>query len=73
MQHMQKTFQTIYKNTSTTPQTKQMIIKMALNGNGIRDTARVLHISQNTVISVLKKQKNPRKPKPKTHKPKPTP
>ncbi|MCL2869127.1 MAG: IS1-like element transposase [Candidatus Bathyarchaeota archaeon] len=70
---MQKTFQTIYKNTGTTPQTKQMIIKMALNGNGIRDTARVLHISQNTVISVLKKQKNPRKPKPKTHKPKPTP
>ena len=35
-----------------------MIIKMAVNGNGIRDTARVLGISKDTVISVLKKLKN---------------
>ncbi|WP_028954006.1 IS1-like element transposase [Synechocystis sp. PCC 7509] len=29
---------------------------MALNGSGIRDTARVLHISTSTVIKELKKQ-----------------
>ncbi|MCL2642620.1 MAG: IS1-like element transposase [Candidatus Bathyarchaeota archaeon] len=47
-----------YKNTGATPQTKQMIIKMSLNGNSIRDISRVPCISQNTVMSVLKKQKN---------------
>ncbi|MDR2719260.1 MAG: helix-turn-helix domain-containing protein, partial [Nitrososphaerota archaeon] len=56
-----KTFQTTYKNTGATPQTKQQIIKMSLNGSGIRDTARVLNISTNTVLSVLKKHK-PSKP-----------
>ncbi|MDR0460043.1 MAG: hypothetical protein LBH62_01190 [Nitrososphaerota archaeon] len=35
-----------------------MIIKMSLNGSGIRDIARVLGVSINTVLSVLKKQKN---------------
>jgi transposase-like protein len=29
---------------------------MALNGSGIRDTARVLGVSMNTVISELKKK-----------------
>jgi hypothetical protein len=29
---------------------------MALNGSGIRDTARVLRISPTTVIAVLKKR-----------------
>lgn len=29
---------------------------MALNGSGIRDTARVLHISTSTVIKELKKR-----------------
>ncbi|MCL2173190.1 MAG: IS1-like element transposase [Candidatus Bathyarchaeota archaeon] len=53
-----KTFQTTYKNNGATPQTKQMIITMALNGSGIRDTARVLGVSVNTVLSVLKKHKN---------------
>ncbi|MCL2287725.1 MAG: IS1-like element transposase, partial [Candidatus Bathyarchaeota archaeon] len=53
-----KTFQTQYTNNGATPQTKQMIIKMSLNGSGIRDISRVLDISQNTVMSVLKKQKN---------------
>jgi transposase-like protein len=28
---------------------------MSINGNGIRDTARVLKINKNTVISTLKK------------------
>jgi len=53
-----KTFQTHYKNNGATPQTKQQIIKMSLNGNGIRDISRVLGISINTTLPVLKKQKN---------------
>ncbi|MDR0492122.1 MAG: hypothetical protein LBH74_00565 [Nitrososphaerota archaeon] len=53
-----KTFQTIYKNNGATPQTKQLIIKISLNGSSIRDISRALSISQNTVMSVLKKQKN---------------
>ena len=35
---------------------KQKIIEMALNGSGIRDTARVLGISPNTVINEIKKR-----------------
>jgi len=30
---------------------------MAINGSGIRDTARVLKISKGTVMSTLKKKK----------------
>jgi transposase-like protein len=53
-----KTFQIQYASNGAKPQTKQMIIKMSLNGSGIRDISRVLNISSNTVLSVLKKQKN---------------
>ena len=38
------------------PEVKEHIIDMALNGNGIRDTARVLKISTATVINELKKK-----------------
>ena len=38
------------------PEIKAQIIDMALNGSGIRDTARVLKISTNTVLSELKKR-----------------
>lgn len=31
------------------------IVEMAMNGSGVRDTSRVLKISQNTVIRRLKK------------------
>ena len=41
------------------PEIKMQIIDMALNGSGIRDTARVLGISTDTVISELKKKKQP--------------
>jgi transposase-like protein len=34
---------------------KQTIVDMAMNGSGIRDTARVLRISTKTVMSELKK------------------
>ncbi len=37
-------------------QVKQQIVDMALNGSGIRDTARVLHVSPTTVINELKKR-----------------
>jgi transposase-like protein len=36
---------------------KQKIVDMALNGSGVRDTARVLHISPATVIRELKKNR----------------
>jgi transposase-like protein len=41
------------------PEIKMQIIDMALNGSGIRDTARVLGISTDTVISALKKKNQP--------------
>jgi hypothetical protein len=35
---------------------KQQMVDMALNGSGIRDTARVLRVSPTTVITTLKKK-----------------
>jgi len=37
-------------------ETKEKVIEMALNGSGIRDTARVLKISTSTVLSELRKK-----------------
>ena len=51
------TFLLEYSRNGDLPEIKQKIIDMALNGSGIRDTARVLGISMNTVISELKKKK----------------
>jgi transposase-like protein len=53
--HAKKTFQTQYKNSGATPQTKQLIVKMSLNDSSIRDISRVLDVSINTVLTVLKK------------------
>jgi transposase-like protein len=53
-----KMFQSEYVSNGAKPETKELIIKMSLNGSGIRDIARVLSISTNTVMSVLKKQKS---------------
>jgi transposase-like protein len=39
------------------PQIKRLIIEMTLNGSGIRDIARVLGISKDTVMSEIKKRK----------------
>ncbi|BED92711.1 MAG: IS1 family transposase [Candidatus Paraimprobicoccus trichonymphae] len=52
-----KTFQTEYLNNGAKPETKLLIIKMSLNGRGIRDISRVLGVSKDTVLSVLKKLK----------------
>lgn len=38
------------------PEVKGQMTEMALNGSGIRDTARVLKISPTTVIESLKKR-----------------
>ena len=38
------------------PEVKRQISDMAINGSGIRDTARVLGISPTTVIEELKKR-----------------
>jgi transposase-like protein len=45
-----------YCNRGCLPEVKHMIIDMSLNASGIRDTARVLRISTDTVLSELKKK-----------------
>jgi transposase-like protein len=50
-----KTFIRDYSYKGYLPGVKQQISDMAMNGSGIRDTARVLGISPNTVIDTLKK------------------
>src|SRR2546423_13472134 len=45
-----------YRNRGCLPEVKHTIIDMSLNASGIRDTARVLRISTDTVLSELKKQ-----------------
>ena len=45
-----------YHNTGWEPEVKEQMVEMALNGSGIRDTARVLGVSPTTVISTLKKK-----------------
>ena len=42
-----------------TRQVKQQIVEMTLNGSGVRDIARVLHVSPTTVIQELKKNCSP--------------
>jgi len=46
-----------YSYRGRLPQVKQQVIEMGLNGSGIRDTARVLKISTDTVLSEFKKKK----------------
>ncbi len=52
-----KTFILDYSYNGYLPEVKQKIVDMALNGSGIRNTARVLHISPNTVIDERKKKR----------------
>lgn len=44
-----------YRYQAYRPQVKRQIVDMAMNGSGVRDTARVLGISKDTVVSELKK------------------
>jgi IS1 family transposase/transposase-like protein len=50
-----KTFLLDYSDIGRQKHIKDLILKMAINGSGIRDTARVLEISPNTVIETIKK------------------
>jgi transposase-like protein len=59
-QSVKKTFIRDYSYNAYLPNLKKQISDMAMNGSGIRDTARVLNISPNTVIETLKK--SPRSP-----------
>jgi transposase-like protein len=52
-----RTFLQDYSYPGQSPAVKQQIIEMAMNASGIRDTARVLHVSTNTVMTELKKQR----------------
>jgi len=45
-----------YCNRGCLPEVKQQIIDMSLNASGVRDTARVLRISTDTVLNELKKK-----------------
>jgi transposase-like protein len=45
-----------YAYAGHSAEVKQQIVEMAMNASGIRDTARVLHVSPTTVINELKKK-----------------
>src|SRR3989441_11118018 len=45
-----------YRNRGCLPEVKHTIVDMSLNASGIRDTARVLRISTDTVLRELKKK-----------------
>jgi len=53
-----KSFMQEYCYKAYEPGIKKQVIDMAINGSGIRDTARVLGINKNTVIDTLKKEKS---------------
>jgi len=50
-----KAFMLAYRYKACSPGIKEQVVEMAINGSGIRDTARILKINKNTVISTLKK------------------
>jgi transposase-like protein len=50
-----RTFLLDYSYAGQSPAVKQQIVDRAMNASGIRDTARVLHVSPTTVINELKK------------------
>ncbi len=52
-----QTFMLDYCYKACEPGITEKIVEMAINGSGIRDTARVLKINKNTVINALKKGK----------------
>jgi transposase-like protein len=51
-----RTFLLDYAYPGHSQHVKHQIVEMALNASGIRDTARVLHVSPTTVIKELKKR-----------------
>ncbi len=53
-----KTFMLNYRYRVCQSRIKEQTVEMAINGNGIRDTARVLKIDKNTLIRTLKKSQH---------------
>jgi transposase-like protein len=51
-----RTFILNYSYPGQSRKVKEQIVDMAFNGSGIRDTARVLHVSTSTVIKEIKKE-----------------
>ncbi len=49
-----KTFMLKYRYRACEPGIKTLVIDMAINGSGIRDTGRVLKIDKNTVLNTLR-------------------
>src|ERR671926_535681 len=47
-----------YQDRGRAPDIRRQVVDMALNGSGIRDTARVLRVSPTTVIAVLKNKES---------------
>ena len=60
----QRIFLLHYHDRGRMPEIRRQVVDMAINGSGIRDTARVLRISPTTVIAILKKSRraSPRHP-----------
>ena len=54
-----RTFLQTYAYPGWLPDVKRQMVEMTLNGSGIRDIARVLHVGPNTVIKELKKSVRP--------------
>src|SRR4030095_9407667 len=54
-----RTFLRSYAYAGCLPTVKQQIVEMTLNGRGVRDITRVLHIGPNTVLKELKKSGRP--------------
>ena len=54
-----RTFLLDYSYPGQSQHVKHQIVEMAMNASGIRDTARVLHVSPTTVIKELKKRTAP--------------
>src|SRR5262245_59302631 len=46
-----------YQDRGRVSEVRRQAVDMALNGSGVRDTARVLRISPTTVIAILKKSR----------------
>ena len=53
-----RSFQMTYTYEANKPGVTEKIEPMAHNSNGVRDTARLLNISKNTVVAHLKKSES---------------
>lgn len=54
----EKTFQLVHRYHACEKGVRERMLDMALNGSGVRDTARVLSVGVSTVIKTLKKKRS---------------